>query len=171
MPALSPRASRSAWPSAIEVSSTVWWASTSRSPRVRTVRSKPPCLPSWESMWSKNGTPVSTSLVPDPSRASSTWTSDSLVVRVTVAVLSTSSASLVRRRIPQPLAQRIQERRRLDLGARRHPQPPADPDVPHEHTAVQQALPRRRLVAELTEQHEVRVRVHHLEPERADRVH
>ena len=47
MPALSPSASRSAWPTASAVSSTVWCASTSRSPAVRTVRSKPPCLPSW----------------------------------------------------------------------------------------------------------------------------
>ena len=45
------------------VSSTVWWASISRSPLARTVRSKQPCLPSWASMWSKNGTPVATSVI------------------------------------------------------------------------------------------------------------
>ena len=56
-------------------------------PSVRTVRSKPPCLPIWASMWSKNGTPVSTSVTPVPSSSSSTRTSLSLVVRCTRADL------------------------------------------------------------------------------------
>ena len=42
----------SAAPRASAVSSTVWCASMCRSPSVRTVRSKPPCRPSWASMWS-----------------------------------------------------------------------------------------------------------------------
>ena len=34
-----------------------------------TDRSKPPCRPSWETMWSKNGSPVVTSTWPGPSSA------------------------------------------------------------------------------------------------------
>src|SRR5207248_2529076 len=51
-PALSPNASAKAVPRASAVSSTVWWASTSRSPTVDTRRSNPPCRPSCASMWS-----------------------------------------------------------------------------------------------------------------------
>ena len=52
MPFLSPSASRSAWPSTMAVSSTVWCPSISTSPLARTVRSKLAWLPSEVSMWS-----------------------------------------------------------------------------------------------------------------------
>src|SRR5665648_1301946 len=83
IPALSPRAWRSAWPRAIATSSTVWCTSISVSPVARTVRSIRECLPSAVSMWSKNGTVVEISVRPVPSRSSSTRTSDSDVVRCT----------------------------------------------------------------------------------------
>ena len=60
MPVLSPSAWPSAWPSTIAVSSMVWWPSISMSPTALTVRSKLAWVPSEVSMWSKNGTPVST---------------------------------------------------------------------------------------------------------------
>src|SRR5207245_4273561 len=53
MPALSPSASASASPRAMPTSSTVWWASTSRSPAARSTRPNPPCLPSCASAGSK----------------------------------------------------------------------------------------------------------------------
>src|SRR5215467_4070797 len=81
MPALSPRASRSACPRVIAVSSTVWCASISVSPSAATARSSRPCLASCASIWSKNGTPVLTLAVPVPSRSSSTTTEVSLVTR------------------------------------------------------------------------------------------
>ena len=49
-PGLSPRASASAWPMAMPVSSTVWWASTSRSRKRRPGGSKRAMLPSWASV-------------------------------------------------------------------------------------------------------------------------
>ena len=62
MPRLSPSARATAWPSTMPASSTVWCASTSTSPFARTARSIRLCRPKAVSMWSKNGTPVSTSI-------------------------------------------------------------------------------------------------------------
>ena len=88
--ALSPSASRIAWPSTIATSSTVWCASMSVSPDARTVRSVSECFANAVSRWSKNGTVVSMWLRPVPSRSSSSSTVDSLVAR-------RSDASAVRR--------------------------------------------------------------------------
>ena len=51
-PALSPSASRSASPTVMATSSTVWCVSMWISPVARTVRSNPPWRASWSSMWS-----------------------------------------------------------------------------------------------------------------------
>ncbi len=51
------------------MSSTVWCTSMSMSPCARTVRSVSECFANAVSMWSKNGTEVSMSLVPVPSRS------------------------------------------------------------------------------------------------------
>ena len=59
--------SRNTSPSRMPTSSTVWWASISRSPVASIDRSNPPWRPSWPSMWSKNGSPVDTSTRPVPS--------------------------------------------------------------------------------------------------------
>ena len=58
MPARSPSASSSAWPSASPVSSTVWCAPVSRSPSTRTSRSSRPWRATASSRWSKKPTPV-----------------------------------------------------------------------------------------------------------------
>src|SRR5262249_45483130 len=80
-PALSPTASLNAVPSTMPTSSTVWWRSTSRSPLGATERSKPACLPSCSSMWSRNGIPVDAVALPDPSISSTTSTVVSFVAR------------------------------------------------------------------------------------------
>ena len=72
MPRLSPSARATAWPSTMPASSTVWCASTSISPFARTSRSIRLCLPKAVSIWSKNGTPVSMSVAPAPSRFTAT---------------------------------------------------------------------------------------------------
>ena len=72
------------------------WESTSRSPPVRTKRSKPPCLPNWDSMWSKNGTPVSMSVVPVPSSSNSTTTVPSVARSTRGAGHPSASTSAVR---------------------------------------------------------------------------
>jgi hypothetical protein len=87
----------SAWPSTIAVSSMVWWPSISMSPLACTVRSRLAWLPSEVSMWSKNGTPVSTSTTPVPSRFSSTTMSDSLVLRSIFARRGSVTVLLLRR--------------------------------------------------------------------------
>ena len=87
MPRLSPSARATAWPSTMPASSTVWCASTSISPFARTSRSIRLCLPKAVSIWSKNGTPVSMSVAPAPSRFTATRMSVSFVVRTISAVL------------------------------------------------------------------------------------
>src|ERR1700761_5106893 len=161
IPALSPSASRRAWPTAIDVSSTVWWASISTSPLARTVRSRPPCLPSWLSMWSKNGTPVSTSTTPMPSRSSLT--------RIWVSWVRRSTRALRSRFTPAPpntvsfdhFVQGRSERRHLLGGPDRDPEPAGRPDLADQHAPVDQPLPDRVSVGERAEQHEVGVRVGH----------
>src|SRR4051812_17053796 len=81
MPFLSPSALASAWPSVMPMSSTVWWASISRSPWARTVRSMAPWRATWSSMWSRNGMPDANSALPVPSRSSATKTWVSFVSR------------------------------------------------------------------------------------------
>ncbi len=51
-----------------------------------TVRSKPPCLPSWLTMWSKNGMPVSTVARPDAVEVERRRRSSSPCVRARVTV-------------------------------------------------------------------------------------
>src|SRR5258705_6784710 len=63
------------------MSSTVWCWSTSRSPFALSVRSKRPCTAKSSSMWSRNGSPVSTLARPEPSSLNRTCTSVSLVWR------------------------------------------------------------------------------------------
>src|SRR5512139_2219291 len=77
MPLRSPRALATAMPSVIPMSSTVWWASISRSPFALTVRSTTPWRAIWSSMWSRNGTPEARLAFPVPSRftATKTWVS------------------------------------------------------------------------------------------------
>src|SRR4249919_2144284 len=178
MPDLSPRASRSAWPRVIAVSSTVWCASISMSPSAVTARSSRPCLASWASMWSKNGTPVFTWAAPVPSRPSSTTTLVSLVARSSRADL----ISLPPSRCVVPEAgllagavqdgqQRATERVHLSRRPGAHPQPAGRADLPDQHPPLQQGLPDRAGVAELTEQDEVRVGVRHCEPLAAQPAH
>ena len=86
---------------------------------VRTVRSKPPCLPSWASMWSKNGTPVSTSVAPVAVEVE--LDQDLRLLGLALDLREPAHAatsSLVSVGI-ESLAQRVEERRRLGLGARR----------------------------------------------------
>ena len=85
MPDLSPSAVASTSPRAMPTSSTVWWASTSRSPVADTARSKPAWRPSWLTMWSKKGRPVETSVAPEPSTTSDTSMVVSLVALETLA--------------------------------------------------------------------------------------
>src|SRR5207302_735553 len=66
-------------------SSTVWCWSTSRSPFAFTVRSKRPCTATSSSMWSRNGSPVRTVALPDPSSAKPTCTLVSFVRRASRA--------------------------------------------------------------------------------------
>src|SRR5690606_36931974 len=67
-------------------SSTVWWASMCRSPLAWISRSIKPCRAIWSSIWSRNGTPVSTFSRPVPSRLTATRIWVSLVFRVIAAV-------------------------------------------------------------------------------------
>ena len=66
IPALSPSASAHASPRMMPTSSTVWWASTSRSPAASTVRSNPPCRPNWLEHVVEEGEAGETSMVPGP---------------------------------------------------------------------------------------------------------
>src|SRR3954466_11476192 len=86
MPFLSPRALASACPSVMPMSSPVWCASISRSPRARTVRSMAPWRATWSSMWSRKGMPEASSARPVPSRSTATKTCVSFVSRWTSAL-------------------------------------------------------------------------------------
>ena len=94
MPRLSPRAERSASPSARPTSSTVWCPSTSRSPKHLSAIPNPPCRASCASMWSKKPSPVEISDAP-PSRESVREISVSLVLRFIVDVRKEIILSLV----------------------------------------------------------------------------
>src|SRR5690606_5315274 len=73
-------------PRVMPTSSTVWCASMCRSPSALMSRSMSPCLAIWSSMWSRNGTPVSSDCLPVPSRLTATRMRVSLVLRVISAV-------------------------------------------------------------------------------------
>src|SRR3954452_15354718 len=143
-------------------SSTTWCESTSTSPVACTSRSISECLPSWPSMWSKNGTPVEISVRPLPSRSRETTTFDSLVARSTRAVLAMTS---------DHLSDCCEERVALLGRADAHAQPTGQPDVAHQDASIQQCLPLHRLVVEPAEQHEVGVAVHDVEPRAAQLGH
>src|SRR4051794_14049907 len=85
MPARSPSASSSAWPSTIPTSSTVWWAPVSRSPLASTFSPRRPWRASRSSMWSRKPTPVRAALSP-PSRSSRSSICVSAVLRFLAAV-------------------------------------------------------------------------------------
>src|SRR5260221_2361840 len=68
-------------PSVMPMSSTVWWASMSRSPLARTVKSTMPWRATWSSMWSRNGMPEASFDSPRPSSASATKICVSFVSR------------------------------------------------------------------------------------------
>src|SRR3954471_7849247 len=159
MPTLSPSAWPSAWPSTIATSSTTWCESTSTSPVAWTSRSISECLPSWPSMWSKNGTPVATSVRPLPSRSSETTTFDSLVARSTRAVRPMSSDHL-----SDCSEEGVALLGRPDTDA----QPSWQPDVAHQDAPIQQSLPLHGLVLEAAEQHEVGVTVDDAETYRTE---
>src|SRR6185369_10209766 len=72
MPFLSPTAFATAMPRVMPMSSTVWWASISRSPLARTVRSMAPWRATWSSMWSRKGMPEASLASPVPSRFTAT---------------------------------------------------------------------------------------------------
>src|SRR5215211_9076874 len=95
MPARSPRARSSAWPSAIPTSSVVWWAPVSRSPLASTVSPSLPWRASSSSMWSRKPTPLDTAISP-PSRSSESLTSVSPVLRSISAVRAMSGSILPR---------------------------------------------------------------------------
>ena len=82
MPFLSPSALRIAMPSAIPVSSMVWWESTYKSPFTVAFKSKSPCLAKLFSIWSKKPMPVSIVVTPVPSMLNSILISVSFVFRV-----------------------------------------------------------------------------------------
>ena len=166
MPALSPSASRSAWPSAIAVSSTVWCASTSRSPRgahgqveaavlaelgehvveERHAGVDLGCARAVELELDQDLRLLGRALdLREPAHASTS----ALVSVVLSPSRSASRNAVVSASVPAVTRSQ-----------------PGRPDVAHQHAAVQQTLPGRRLVAELAEQHEVRVRLDDLEPER-----
>src|SRR5215211_767291 len=77
----SPRASSRARPRTRPVSSTVWWSSTRVSPFASTRRSIPEWWARRWKTWSKKPTPVEISVLPEPSRSSSTLTKVSPVSR------------------------------------------------------------------------------------------
>src|SRR5947207_7165517 len=77
-------------------SSTVWCASTRKSPCAATSRSIRPWRDSRSSMWSKKPTPVWTDAAPRPSRLSESSTFVSLVCRTSFALRSKGGAIRVR---------------------------------------------------------------------------
>src|SRR5262245_30578779 len=80
-------------------------------------RSKPACLASDDSMWSKKPTPVAMSAAPDPSTTTSTTTDDSEVTR---------SALPIRPDIAPPAAQHLSrclDQAQAAAGASRGPSP------------------------------------------------
>src|SRR5262245_23530481 len=81
MPRLSASASWKALPRQIPTSSTVWWRSTSVSPRASTFRSRSPCLPIASSLWFRNGMVVWADDSPLPSTLSWSRISVSRVFR------------------------------------------------------------------------------------------
>src|SRR3954452_5066334 len=123
-------------------SSTTWCESTSTSPVACTSKSISECLPSWPSMWSKNGTPVEISVRPLPSRSSETTTFDSLVARSTRALLAMTS---------DHLSDRCEERVALLGRADAHADPTRQPDGATKCASFQQPLPRLPLVVEPAE--------------------
>src|SRR3954452_3721313 len=146
----------------IATSSTTWCESTSTSPVAWTSRSISECLPSWPSMWSKNGTPVEISVRPLPSRSSATTTFDSLVARSTCAVRPMSS---------DHLSDCGEECVALLGRANADAQPPRQPDVSDQDAPIQQCLPLHGLVRKATEEHEVGVAVDDVESHRAQLIH
>src|SRR5262252_1774216 len=93
MPFLSPTARATAWPSVIPISSTVWWASTCRSPFAWISRSSIPCRATWSSMWSRNGIPVESAARPLPSTLTDSAICVSWVLRSALAARVGISAS------------------------------------------------------------------------------
>src|SRR5579859_23242 len=85
MPRLSPSALAKACPSPMPQSSTVWCASTSRSPAQRSFKSTVACFANRVSMWSKKGMPVLADDLPLPSRLRLTAMRVSLVFRTIFA--------------------------------------------------------------------------------------
>ena len=155
--------------------------------RRRTARSNSPWRPNASSMWSKNGTPVATSVAPVPSRSSVTVMSVSRVARVDggracpcarpflscryVALAGGENVArlAVRRDRSRPSPSR--KRLVLLLGADRHAQAVLEPrrarEVADEHrVVVQQVAPERRRVLD-AEQHEVRLGREDRRPRRA----
>ena len=148
-PPCRPAPRRSAGPSASAVSSTVWCASTSRSPSVRTVRSNPPCLPSWlEHVVEERHAGVDSRLDPVPSRSSSTRTFDSSVSRSIRANLLTTVRRPRRDRSPAPVsaagstsASAARNASSSSGSADGDAQPAGQADVADQDPAVEQALP------------------------------
>src|SRR5579864_1219445 len=87
MPARSPSAFDSAWPTTMPASSTRWCVSTCTSPCPTRFRSKPPYCASCSIMWSRNGSRVETLIRPRPSSSTFAVSCVSLLLRETAAVL------------------------------------------------------------------------------------
>src|SRR5262252_9281842 len=101
-----------AWPRVIPMSSTVWCASTCRSPRAWMSRSSMPCRATWSSMWSRNGMPVAREAFPAPSTLTDSAICVSAVLRSALAARVDIAASF--RRIAytkSTLGERFSERR------------------------------------------------------------
>src|SRR5438477_765391 len=145
MPFLSPSAFDNAMPSVMPMSSTVWWASISRSPLARTERSIAPWRASWSSMWSRNGMPDASDASPLPSRSTATKTCVSRVSRWICALRILWGSGFDNR------GERLEQFRVLVGGADREPQAVGEQgmravECPDQYTTLLEALERRRAV-------------------------
>src|SRR5262245_54252273 len=93
MPFLSPTARATAWPKTMPMSSTVWWASTCRSPFAWMSRSSMPGRATWSSMWSRKGMPVARKALPLPSTLTDSAICVSAVLRSALAARVDIAAS------------------------------------------------------------------------------
>src|SRR3954470_12078377 len=153
------------------VSSTVWWASMSRSPVLLTSRSIRECRASAVSMWSKNPTPVEMLDSPVPSRSRLSRTLDSDVARSRAAVRAGRSAMVSLRKgcgsdagEREHPGQGIAEGRHLGRGTGGDPEPAGRTGLADQDAPVEQLLPDPVPVGEPAEEDEVGVGLGHLQP-------
>src|SRR5690606_12683228 len=116
------------------------------------LRSTSECLTKAVSRWSKNGTVVSMSAAPDPSRSIARSMLDSEVSRWSSAV---RWVVMILSLLTRQLGHRRQEVSGLALGARGDPEVVRDPDVADQDVALEQGLEDRVRVLDPSEEDEV----------------